>query len=263
MRRFESPYIADWFAVSLRWIVLVGIIIFLALNQQLTSTPFGPLLIMLAWNTLLSILAGMSIRLRNYHRQVVLAVDFVLAAIFFWVQGGLAGPAAWIGLMPILTGAVYFEMWGAFAAGIAFAAFQYVAASNLFRRLLETPALSSILLTVLMGLASGLIGHYLMRRLRYERQTRVDADERRRRMESERLRAIYELTSTLTATLSYKRVLDSALDLGYTALNPTPDPEEATVDEKLVSAVLLFQGDELQVGSARRFSLVRRQRRWP
>ena len=254
MRRFESPYIADWFAVSLRWIVLVGVILFLALNQRLTSTPFGPLLLMLAWNTIQSILAGMSIRLLNYHRQIVLVVDFVLAAVFFWAQGGLVGPAAWIGLMPILTGAVYFEMWGAFAVAIVFAAFQYVVASDLFRRLLDTPALSSILLTVLMGMASGLIGYYLIHRLRRERQTRVDAEERRRRVENERLRAIYELTSTLTATLSYKRVLDSALDLGYSALNPTPDPEEATVDEKLVSAVFLFQGDELQVGSARRFT---------
>jgi signal transduction histidine kinase len=93
-----------------------------------------------------------------------------------------------------------------------------------------------------------------MRSLRRERHTRIDAEERRRRMESERLRAIYELTSTLTATLSYKRVLDSALDLAYTALNPNPEPDEPIVDEKLVSSVFLFQGDELRLGSARRFT---------
>ena len=73
-------------------------------------------------------------------------------------------------------------------------------------------------------------------------------------MESERLRAIYELTSTLTATLSYKRVLDSALDMGYNALNPNPDPDEPVTDERLVSAVLLFKGNELRIGSARRFT---------
>ncbi len=254
MRRFDSPYIADWFAVSLRWIVLVGVLIFLASTEQLIGMPFGPLLLMLVWNTILSILAGMSIRLQKFHRQTLLAVDFVLAAGFFLIQGGLAGPAAWIGLMPILTGAVYFEIWGAFAVAIAFAAFQYVVASNLFQRAVDTPALSSILLTVLLGLTSGLVGYYLMRRLRRQRHIRVDAEERRRRMESERLRAIYELTSTLTATLSYKRVLDSALDLGYTALNPTPDPEEQVVEEKLVSAVFLYQGEDMQVGSARRFT---------
>jgi signal transduction histidine kinase len=159
-----------------------------------------------------------------------------------------------VGLIPILTGAVYFEMWGAFAMGAAFAAWQYIVLGILQQNPLDTTVLTSIGSTILLGMISGIAGNYLMRRLRRERQTRMDADERRQRVENERLRAIYELTSTLTATLSYKRVLDSALDLGYTALNPNPDPEEPIVDEKLVSAVFLFNGDDLTVGSARRFT---------
>jgi signal transduction histidine kinase len=209
---------------------------------------------MLIWNVVMSILAGMSIRLKRYHRQSVLAVDFVLAAIFFWIQGGLKGPVAWVGLMPILTSSVYFEMWVAFGVALAFALWQYIVSPDIFADGFSVSAASGILLTLFLGLASGISGNFLMRRTRRERQTRLDADERRRRMESERLRAIYELTSTLTATLSYKRVLDSALDLGYTALNPNPDPDEPETDQKLVSAVFLFNGDELQVGSARRFT---------
>jgi signal transduction histidine kinase len=49
-------------------------------------------------------------------------------------------------------------------------------------------------------------------------------------------------------------VLDSALDLGYNALNPTADPDEPIVEEKLVSAVFLFKGEDLEIGSARRFT---------
>ena len=254
MRRFETPYLADWFAASLRWIVLVGLIISLSLAGELTSVPFVPLVLMLAWNIIMSILAGLCVRLNKYHRQLVLAMDFLLAGFFFWAQGRLTGPVAWVGLIPILTGAVYFEVWGAFAMGAAFAAWQYIVLGILRKNPFDTDVLTSIGATLLLGLLSGVAGNYLMHRLRRERQTRVDADERRRRMESERLRAIYELTSTLTATLSYKRVLDSALDLGYTALNPTPDPDEPVADEKLVSAVFLFNGDELTVGSARRFT---------
>ena len=254
MRRFETPYIADWFATSLRWTVLVGLVISLSLGGKLTSVPFGPLMVMVIWNIAMSILAGACVRLKKYHRQVVLGVDFLLAAFFFWVQGGLTGPTAWVGLMPMLTGAVYFEMWGAFIVGIVFALWQYVVSHELFADGLNTVALNGILLTLLMGLASGIAGNFVMSRTRTERQTRLDTDERRRHMESERLRAMYELTSTLTATLSYKRVLDSALDLGYTALNPNPDPDEPNVDVKLVSAVFLFRGDELHIGSARRFT---------
>ena len=48
-------------------------------------------------------------------------------------------------------------------------------------------------------------------------------------------------------------MLDSALDVGYNALNPNFDPDEPR-DERLVSAVLLFKGNELKIGSARRFT---------
>ena len=255
MRRFETPYIADWFATSLRWVVLVGLIVSLSLRGQLITTPvIWALGGMLIWNILMSLLAGLSMRISRYHRRIVLVVDFILAAIFFRLQGGLNGASAWIGLLPILTSAVYFEMWGAFITAGLFALLQYFVSGDLFSNGLPLMTLSGLVVTLLIGVVSGLGGRFIMRRLRTARHHRLDEEERRRHMESERLRAIYELTSTLTATLSYKRVLDSALDLAYTALDPNPDPEEQNQDERLVSAVFLFKGDELQVGSARRFT---------
>ncbi|HXF86578.1 MAG TPA: GAF domain-containing sensor histidine kinase [Anaerolineales bacterium] len=251
MQRFETPYVADWFAASARWIVLICLGLLLALRGELSNASLWAIAFMLLWNIALSVLAGMSIRL-PYHRYITLSVDFLFAALFYWAQG-LSGTAAFMGLIPILTGAIYFEMWGAFAATALFALWEIF----LWREeVSKGPAWlvsSNVLLILFAGLASGLLGHYLMTRLRISRRIRLDAEERRRRMENERLRAIYELTSTMTATLSYKRVLDSALDLGYMALNPNPDPDEAR-DEKLVSAVFLFRGDELQIGSARRFT---------
>src|SRR5512141_2881906 len=138
MRRFETPYLADWFAASLRWIVLVGLTVSLSLVGQLTSMPFVPLVLMLIWNIVMSILAGISVRTRRYHRQVVLAVDFILAALFFWAQGGLKGPAVWAGLMPILTGAIYFEMWGTFLVAAAFAGYQYLVSGLVLKNSVDT-----------------------------------------------------------------------------------------------------------------------------
>jgi signal transduction histidine kinase len=71
--------------------------------------------------------------------------------------------------------------------------------------------------------------------------------------ERKRLGAIYALISALTATLSYRRVLDTALDLSVDALGARGPAD------RLVSAVLLFSHDEngephLTVGSARRFT---------
>jgi signal transduction histidine kinase len=56
---------------------------------------------------------------------------------------------------------------------------------------------------------------------------------------SERLQEVYHLLTNLTATLSYQRVLDIALDLSMRALSIPNDPKD-----RLVSAVLLFTNDE-------------------
>jgi signal transduction histidine kinase len=254
MRRFETAYIADWFATTLRWIVLVGLIASLSLRGSLDAAPLWLLAIMFIWNIVMSVMAGLSMRLRTYHRQIVLGVDFLLAAIFFSIKGELAGISIWVGILPVLLGAVYFEMWGAFIAGGVFTLLQYLVSRELFSNDFALIASGGLVLTLLIGLIAGVLGRLGMGRLRVDRQTRLDVEARTRRTESERLRAIYELSSTMTATLSYARVLDSALDLGYMVLNPNPDPEQPDSDERLVSAVLLFKDHELQIGSARRFT---------
>lgn len=252
MRRFETPYIADWFAVSMRWVALTGILVSLLLRGQANTTTLIAPMLMILWNSLTSILASLSVRTR-YHRQIALTIDFLLAAAFFWQQGGLTNASTWAALYPILTGTIYFEVWGAAIAGSGYALWQVFVLRNAFAEN-TMRSLSELALTLLFALVSALGGRLLMRRTRNARRAQLDAEERRRAMESERLHAIYELTSTLTATLSYKRVLDSALDLGNAALNPSTNLDTPQLDERLVNAIYLFEGNELQVGSARRYT---------
>jgi len=249
MRKFETPYVADWFATSLRWLMLVVLSILIAAGG-VRNTPLWILLLMLFWNIVMSVMAGLSVRLPRFHRQIVLSVDFIFAALMFLAYGGLINAPVWVALIPIGVGAIYFEMWGAFITALLFAGLEAAVSRTL---LTDVFAASGLAATLLIGLVSGLAGRFGMRRLRTSRKSRVDAEERMRHLESERLRAIYELTSTMTATLSYKRVLDSVLDLGYDALNPNFDPDEPK-DERLVSAVMLFKGNALTIGSARRFT---------
>ncbi len=74
------------------------------------------------------------------------------------------------------------------------------------------------------------------------------ADEQVRRLEAEieRLRAVLRGTAALNAALNYERVMDMALDL---ATNVLTDAE----DGGLVSALLLYDGEELRVVSSRGF----------
>jgi signal transduction histidine kinase len=252
MRRFETPYVADWFAASLRWIVLVSLVIALLLQGHPNAIPFWPLTFIFAWNTIMSLLAVFSVRLSIFHRELVLIIDVLLAATFFWLQSRQGSTPSWVGLIPTLTAAVYFEAPGAFLVAPLFAIWQFVIGKGVFYS--NVTLTREIGMTLVAGLLGGIGGHFLMRRLRTSRQTKLEVEERNRLMESERMRAIYELSSTLTATLSYRRVLDSALDLAYKALNPNPEHDEPEQEERLVSAVFLFRESQLRIGSARRFT---------
>jgi len=251
MRTFDTPYIADWYAASLRWVVLMGMVISLSLGGTLLEMRSWPLAALILWNILISLFAGLNVRM-VLHRYISLAIDLSLTAVLFWLQGGLGGPVLWAGLLPILSAAIYFEFFGALLIAFLFSALEIATlwkgeSGPDFIRLAALVAAA----TLMVGVLFGYLSHLLMEHLRRMRVHRLDEEERRMRMESERWRALYELTSNLTGTLSYRRVLDSALDLGYTVLNPDPDAEQ---DEKLVSAVLLFKGDELTIGSARRLT---------
>ena len=249
MRTFETPYAADWFAISLRWAVMLGLVVSLALGGALQPANAWPLALMTAWNLGMTILASLNKRL-PYHRHINLAADMLCSGLFFWVQGGLAGPASWSGLLPILTGAIYFELNGAILAAGAASLLAFVS-SQLYIVERTSATFFWILGTLLLGLVFGVLGGQFIKRLRAKRQAWLDAEEHRRQIHSERLSAIYELTSTLTATLSYRRVLDTALDIGYNMLDPNSEDHGS---DPLVSAVMLFRGGQLRVGSARRFT---------
>jgi len=251
MRTFDTPYVADWYAVSLRWLALLGMIVSLAMGNMLFDVAVWPLGGLIIWNMIMTMFAGLNRRLVA-HRLISLVVDLLMSGALFWLRGGMYGPVLWAGVLPILTGAIYFEFLGALFSALLFTLLGIGSvwtgeSSPAFWQASLVIAAS----TLGFGIIFGFISNRLILFLRQIRVTRLNAEERRVRLESERWRALYELTSTLTGTLSYRRVLDSVLDLGYTALNPDPD---AVTDEKLISAVLLFQGDQLEVGSARRLT---------
>ena len=252
MRTFDTPYIADWYAISLRWLTLLGMVASLAVEGMLLpQVPVWPLVGLVIWNLAMTVFAGLNLRL-SYHRQISLVIDFLMAGAFFWLQGGLSGPVYWAGMLPILTGAIYFELLGALVvAGLFFALEFFSLWNGLISVGFLEQSLGALAVTVGLGLLFGFISRKLIGQLRQTRATRLDEEQRRIRMENERWHALYELTATLTSTLSYKRVLDSALDLGYVALNPDPDAEK---DEKLIGAIMLFNGDYLEIRSARRFT---------
>jgi signal transduction histidine kinase len=253
MDKSDSPYIEDWFIVSLRWLVLLGVTASLSIEGQLVSISSALLFLLVCWNVIVAVLAGLNRRF-SYHRQISLGIDVTIAALFFYLQGGAFGPAAWLILLSLVSGAIYFDMFGGLGAGLVLALVEgagiYLYGANVLTSIV------AIIVTVGSGLVFGLISRKIIGQLRTTRQKQVVSREKQNRVENDRMRAIYDLTTTLTATLSYKRVLDSALDLSVNALHvDDAEAENATPkDDRLVSAVLLFRGEELKIGSARRFT---------
>ena len=248
LRKYETPYMADWFAISLRWIMLVGLIVSLGLGGRLELSISWPLGLLIAWNLVMTALAGLNVRV-PYHRPISMAVDLVLAGSFFEVQGGLYGPAVWSGLLPILTGCIYFELPGSMISSALFSILMIFSGMQVEGDL--PSAIVASIVQVMLGLIFGFLGQRMMTHMRQNRVLWQDSEERKRAMQAERMRAIYELTTTLSSTLSYKRVLESALNLSATALNPDP---EQLLNDPLTGAVMLFNGGKLRIGSARRFT---------
>ena len=102
MRTYETPYISDWFVISLRWLTIVGLSISLAAAFPLDNLHYLLLGILIAWNLGLTYLAGFNRRLQN-HRKVSLLVDMGFAVLLFWMFGGVNSPIFWVVILPIFT----------------------------------------------------------------------------------------------------------------------------------------------------------------
>ncbi len=217
MRKFDSPYIADWFAISLRWMTLFVFSTFFVQVSDWFS--FLPLIGLALWNLALSVMAGLNRRL-SYHRQFVIVVDMLFAVMLFFLHGGLRGLFWGIVILPILSGAIYYEILGGLLnGGLIAALYMAYAYFAMTESALPLAGILSGSLLVL-GLVFGFISSRMIGGLRITREDKQAAEKKRRHVENERLRAIYELTATLTATLSYRHVLEAALDLSVKSLNP-------------------------------------------
>ena len=252
MRKFDSPYMADWFVISLRWVMLVGFTVSLGLGGKPMLFTSLPLVLLLLWNLTMSAMAGMNMRV-TYHRMISLIIDLILVGDFYWAQDGLRGPAFWVGLLPVITGAVYYEIWGALAAAVLFSALVMYTSIQVDEDLTLAIIISASLTAL--GLLFGFISRSMSGSMKDNRAQLSTAEGKKvvaqAAVQADRIRAIYDLTQELTSTLSYAHVLESALNVSVTAMNPDP---EHSLSDPLVGAVMLFKDDLLQVGSARRFT---------
>jgi signal transduction histidine kinase len=252
MRSSDSPFVIDWFAVSLRWLFLLGMIVSLSLGGKFLALPNLLLIGLVGWNIALTLLTGLNRRLA-FQREIGLGIDILFASAYFALVGGFGSPAFWVVFLPVITAALYFGMPGALISAVLMTVTQVAVtiSQTLAPIALIVLGVSSLFTFIIAGLF-GYLGAQFNHIIRRNRQVQQGTQQNKLRVDNERLRAIYSLTSTLLATLNYQRVLESVLDLSLSALNTDV---EAAADDRLVCAVLLFSKEEtLSVGSARRLT---------
>jgi signal transduction histidine kinase len=179
--------------------------------------------------------------------------DFILSLLFFMASLGTGRDLVWLGLMPLVSGALYFDWIGAgviivlntILQGLMF----YMGAT-----ISETLLFSGLMFVIYLvfGLGTAFAGTRWKKTYLEKNRTlildRLAFDQR----EQSHRQTLYSLISELSATLNYGKVMETSLDLGNIAL-----VELGTNIDRLVSALMVFAGEnstsqELSVASARR-----------
>ena len=243
-----------WLESSLRWLVLLGLVLALASGGGLSQEIVLILGSATLWNIVNTLLVAVDRSWRGLHYLSVV-FDLAFASILFYLSGAFRGVIGWAGLLAILPASLHFRF-----RGLLLIAFFSLLAQGLIAFTRQDAVGSGVYLAALALVygGAGAVFSYFAQRLgkiwsRLERE-QIEALAASEQAKREHSRRIYQLISVLSATLNFNRVLDISLDLAHRAL-----ASEAGPDPELVSAVLLYtegdyQGKALRVRSSRRFT---------
>lgn len=247
MRNIPVKALSDRITLTLRWLTLVGLLIGLSVGGGISIAGIFLFVFASLWNIVLIVLTILGKRLWQ-HEFVCVAVDVVLALLLTVMARETASPYVWAGLLPILTAGFYFGFQGGLYVSLGIILTQGIMLTLMLGNTRAINALWRPSVTIaVIGLIFGLVAQQVNFLIRRQRELELASLIDKEKEERSRIKALYQITSALTATLNYERVLDNALDLTARVVTRPGD------ENQLVSAFFLFEGDSLVVGSGRRF----------
>jgi signal transduction histidine kinase len=255
MRTTKPLYQIDGLLTTIRWIMLSGAGLVIVLQADSTGSPLPiPLLALVVLAGVANLVVVISLAVDVSLRPVPLIAligDTLLAIVLLASGTNVAGPLLFYSLFPILTSALRFSWrYNVVTSGAIMGAY---VALKVFGRPLgpeeQVEALATLLLLALAALISGLLGGRVKSLVLQAIRADTEGELRQLRTRREQARAIFEMASTLSATLSYERILDAVLDVGAMGLR-----EFGSVAQRLVSMILLFTKDGLVVSASRRLT---------
>jgi len=258
----KESYHADWLISNLRWLLLVSVALVSFLDILINNEgPFDlastlPQIVLLVAAAIYNLITMLLLLYGAFPRAIPVAtllVDTVLTIGFVVTSGGLTSPLLFFALFPILTSALRFPWVVSLliamvvVAGCGLAGYM-APPGAVFADLLSFAARSLILL--LAALISGLVGSRMKQIIALTRRREDEAELRKLRSAQEHTRVIFELASTLSATLNYKKVLEAVLEVGEAGMHELGQPNAAHV-----SMVMLFSHNDLRIVAWRHLPL--------
>lgn len=111
VRSAETPFLADLFAISFRWLILFGLLVFLSLNGKLDWLNLAVVSTAALWNIFVTTIASVNRRL-PFHRQINITADILCAVLIFAMSGGVTSPVLWVGALSVASASIYYLMPG-------------------------------------------------------------------------------------------------------------------------------------------------------
>ena len=255
MRTLKPLYRIDGLLTTLRWLLLGAALIVMWLHSRATQAELPTmLLVLIVLMAIGNLLVVISLAVDVSSRPVPLLTlvgDTILAIALLGYGRGGSSPLLFYALFPILTSALRFDWrFNGVTSGLIMGVF--IATRLIGTDLSRREVIEAIGALVLLGMTSfvaGMVGGRVKNLVLHALRTEAEGELRQLRTRNEQARAIFEMASTLSATLSYERILDAVLDVGAMGLR-----EFGSVAQRLVSMVLLFTKEGLVVHASRRLT---------
>jgi len=247
----------DWLISNLRWLLLVSVALVIFLNTytqnegSFNATPLLPQILLLASAVLYNITVVLLLSCGILPRilpALTLLIDTILTISLVLLSDGLTSPLLFFTLFPILTAALRFPWVVSLLVATSTVTICGIAGYFLPGAspsdLVSFAARAVVLL--LATLLSGYAGDKVKKALARARRVEEEAELRKLRAAQEHSRVIFELASTLSATLNYNKVLEAVLEVGEAGMRELGRPKPAHV-----SMVMLFSHSDMRIVASR------------
>jgi signal transduction histidine kinase len=252
MNKPSSTALSDWVVLTLRWVFIMGVSVWLAFGETVDWVVLTILGVAVLVNILATIIV-VSNRTSFQFRLISAVGDFVFAQVLFYLSVGTGSELTWVAILSQVSASIYFQWPGMALALVLNSALQGWQAYQVADPS-DVILLVGIWLLVyaVVGSAMAFWSGRFQQSIRMPRRGRSSKGSKIRSKDQDKRQTIFELISALSATLNYQKVLETSLDLSATALAELEAPTD-----RLVSAIMLFTGNnpnapEMKIATGRR-----------